>query len=144
MKNFLEKDKYLGVELVCGLVRYWPITCPAKEVAYINEIEEILETIGVEGEKNFNIYGPKLLQKLVQISQNMHYQAAERALLMLNSEVIQKGVKTNMVKAYPIIVKGLINANKGTNQHWNPTVNTVTITVMRTYMEMNKEAFEKI
>jgi serine/threonine-protein phosphatase 2A regulatory subunit B' len=54
MKNFLEKDKTLGINLINGLLKYWPITCPAKEVVYINEIEEILETIGAEAEKNFN------------------------------------------------------------------------------------------
>lgn len=54
MKNFLEKDKTLGIDLVNGLLKYWPITCPAKEVVYINEIEEILETIGAESEKCFN------------------------------------------------------------------------------------------
>ena len=61
MKNFLEKDKLLGVDLICGLLKYWPITCPAKEVVYINELEEILEFIGVEGEKRFTEYGPKMI-----------------------------------------------------------------------------------
>ena len=65
MKNFLEKDKALGIDLVCGLLKYWPITCPAKEVVYINEIEEILETIGLDAEKRFDGYGPKLLIRLV-------------------------------------------------------------------------------
>jgi hypothetical protein len=45
----------------------------------------------------------------------MHYQAAERALLLLNNDIIQKIVKENMKVAYPIIVKGLINANRGPN-----------------------------
>lgn len=65
MKNFLEKDKSLGIDLVNGLLKYWPITCPAKEVVYINEIEEILETVGVDAEKRFDLYGPKLLIRLV-------------------------------------------------------------------------------
>ncbi len=73
MKGFLEKDKQLGIELIVGLLKYWPITCPAKEVVYINEIEEILDNIGVEGEKRFNDFGQKLLQRLVQTAQNMHY-----------------------------------------------------------------------
>jgi hypothetical protein len=73
MKNFLEKDKTLGIDLINGLLKYWPITCPAKEVVYINEIEEILETIGSEADKNFNLFGPKLLHRLVQTAQNMHY-----------------------------------------------------------------------
>ena len=72
----------------------------------------------------------------------MHYQAAERALLLLNNDVIQKLVKENMKIAYPIIVKGLINANRGANQHWNANVNTITMTVMRAYMELNREMFE--
>jgi len=45
------------VELIVGLLKYWPITCPAKEVVYINEIEEILDNIGVEGEKRFSDFG---------------------------------------------------------------------------------------
>ena len=144
MKNFLEKDKTLGIDLINGLLKFWPITCPAKEVVYISEIEEILEVIGAEADKKFNDYGPKLLKRLVQTSQNMHYQAAERALLLLNNETIQKIVKNNLNKAYPIIVKGLINANRGPNQHWNQTVNTITMTVMRSYMELNRDMFEKI
>jgi serine/threonine-protein phosphatase 2A regulatory subunit B' len=53
MKGFLEKDKLLGIDLIIGLLKYWPITCPAKEVVYINEIEEILDIIGVESERCF-------------------------------------------------------------------------------------------
>ena len=49
-----------------------------------------------------------------------------------------------MKNAYPIIVKGLINANRGQNQHWNVTVNTITMTVIRTYMELNRDQFEHI
>ena len=54
--------------MINGLLKYWPITCPAKEVVYINEIEEILDTIRNEGEKRYNEYGPKLLRRLVTTS----------------------------------------------------------------------------
>ena len=66
MKNFLEKDKLLGVDLIVGLLKYWPITCPAKEVVYINELEEILEFLGVEAEKKFKEGGPKMITRLVK------------------------------------------------------------------------------
>ena len=55
----------------------------------------------------------------------MHYQAAERALLLLNNDMLQKIIKT-YPSGYQIIVKGLINANRGANAHWNATVNTIT------------------
>ena len=38
----------------------------------------------------------------------------------------------------------MINANRGSNAHWSAAVNTVTMTVVRTYMEMNRETFEKL
>ncbi len=43
-----------------------------------------------------------------------------------------------------MIVNGLINANRGSNQHWSATVNTVTTQVIRTYMEINRDMFEKL
>jgi serine/threonine-protein phosphatase 2A regulatory subunit B' len=46
MKNYLEKYKLLGVDLISGLLKFWPITCPAKEIVYINECEEIIEILG--------------------------------------------------------------------------------------------------
>ena len=30
MKNFIEKDKSLGIELVSGLLKFWPVTSPDK------------------------------------------------------------------------------------------------------------------
>jgi serine/threonine-protein phosphatase 2A regulatory subunit B' len=66
MKNFLEKDKSLAIDLIIGLLKYWPITCPAKEIVFINEVEEMLEIAGSEADKNFMKFGPKLLHRLVQ------------------------------------------------------------------------------
>ena len=43
MKNYIEKSQLLIIPLIKGLLRYWPITCPAKEVIFITEIEEIIE-----------------------------------------------------------------------------------------------------
>ena len=90
----------------------------------------------------FDEFAPQLLKRLLITSQGMHYQAAERSLLLLNSETIQKMVKNNMPKAYPIIVAGLLNGSQ--QQHWNQTVTTITYQVIRTYMDMNREQFEKL
>ena len=46
VKIYIEKQTGLGIPLIFGLLKYWPITCPGKEVIYINEIEEILELLG--------------------------------------------------------------------------------------------------
>lgn len=51
-------------------------------------------------------------------------------------------VKGNIMKAYPIIVQGLLNGSQ--QQHWNQTVTTITYQVIRSYMEMNRDQFEKL
>ena len=63
--------------------------------------------------------------------------------MLLNSEVLLKILKGN-VGGFTIVVKGLMGANRGANAHWNSTVNTITVQVMRSYMELNRDLFEKI
>jgi hypothetical protein len=46
--------------------------------------------------------------KSAKTAQSMHYQAAERALLLLNSDTIQKMVRLNKQVAYTLVVKNLI------------------------------------
>lgn len=46
VKNYLEKHSTLAISLIQGLLKFWPITCPAKEVIFINECEEVLELLG--------------------------------------------------------------------------------------------------
>lgn len=47
-----------------------------------------------------------------------------------------------MVKAYPIMVQGLLHGSQ--QQHWNQTVTSITFQVIRSYMEMNRDQFEKL
>ena len=117
VKNYLEKHSALAIDLIQGLLKFWPLTCPAKEVIFINEIEEVLDLMGNTAEGKFQEFGPGLLKRLLLTSQGLHYQAAERSLLLLNSDHLQKIVKANMSKAYPIIVKGLLVSSQ--HSHWN-------------------------
>ena len=98
--------------------------------------------MGNQAEQKFNDFGPALLKRLLSTSQGMHYQAAERALLLLNSDSVQKMVKGNMNIAYPIVVRGLFNNNQ--QQHWHQTVVTITYSVNRSYRDINIEKYEKI
>jgi len=58
----VEKQTSLGISLILGLLKYWPITSPGKEVIFINEIEEVLELLGSGAEQNFPKYGGLLLR----------------------------------------------------------------------------------
>jgi len=56
------------IPLINGLLKYWPITCPAKEVIFIGEIEEVLELMGNQIEAKFSEFGPLLLRRLLSTS----------------------------------------------------------------------------
>lgn len=47
VKNHVEKQCLLALDLIKGMLKFWPLTCPAKEVIFINEIEEVIEMMGV-------------------------------------------------------------------------------------------------
>jgi serine/threonine-protein phosphatase 2A regulatory subunit B' len=68
VKNYLEKSQQLMIPLIMGLLKYWPITCPAKEVIFIGEIEEVLELMGNQVENKFAEFGPHLLKRLLTTS----------------------------------------------------------------------------
>jgi hypothetical protein len=55
----------LHIPLITGLLKFWPITCPAKEVIFIQEIEEVLDLMGNSAEQRFIEYGPQLLKRLL-------------------------------------------------------------------------------
>lgn len=142
IKHFIEKDSQLSVSLIKALLKIWPITNPAKEVVFLNEIEELLDSNWTVIQGKFGDFGPKLLKRLTKTSQSMHYQAAERSLLLLNSDTIQKMVRLNKPVAYPLVVKNLILSTQ--SNHWNQQVTTITYSVMRSYMEMDPDSFEKL
>jgi serine/threonine-protein phosphatase 2A regulatory subunit B' len=43
VSQFVEKDAMLAEPILRALLRYWPVTNSAKEVYFVNELEEILE-----------------------------------------------------------------------------------------------------
>ena len=98
----------LSTDLIKGLLKFWPLTNPAKELIFIGEIEEVLDILGSQLDSKYDAFGAPLLKRLTITAQGMHYQAAERSLLLLNSDTIQKFVKNNMAKAYPVVVRGLL------------------------------------
>ena len=73
IKHFLEKDNQLSVVLIKSLLKIWPITNPAKEVVFLNEVEELIESNWSVVSGRFIEFGPKLLKRLIKTSQSMHY-----------------------------------------------------------------------
>ena len=64
----MEKDNHLSVPLIKGLIKIWPITNPAKEVIFLNEIEEIMDSHPAVISSKFSDFGPKLLKRMIKTS----------------------------------------------------------------------------
>jgi len=73
IKNFLEKDPSLGTTLICGLLKLWPITNPAKEILFYNEIEEIFELHFEIIKKDFFVFGEDFLRRVCLGIRSLHF-----------------------------------------------------------------------
>ncbi len=47
-----------------------------------------------------------------------------------------------MQRCYPVVLRGLLESQG--EKHWHQSVNSITLQVIRTYMELNKDMFERI
>lgn len=135
--QFCEKDARLTVEIIQGLLRFWPITNSSKEVLFLNEIEEILE---VTPETEFDALITPLFSRINQCIMSMHFQVAERALYLFHADYMSSHINQFRRKILPVIFPGLM-AN--TKSHWNMTVHQLTIHVVKNFNDIDPPLFEE-
>jgi len=49
---FLTKDRNLSIDLIQGLLKYWPFANSVKETLFLTELQEVLEIISIENLEN--------------------------------------------------------------------------------------------
>ncbi|CAO3596477.1 unnamed protein product [Absidia cylindrospora] len=134
--QFLEKDPALTVQTVQGILRYWPKVNSAKEVMFLNELEEILDvTDAVEFKK---IMCP-LFQRLAQCVSNPHFQVAERALYYWNNEYVVNLLAENIDTIMPIMFPTLY---KHSQTHWNRAIHGLVYNALKLFMDINPTLFD--
>jgi len=74
----VEKDPETIVIIVNGLVRFWPWTSAAKQVLFLNELEEVLELC--RGEQLVQVQD-NLFRLLAACLGSSHFQVGDRAAL---------------------------------------------------------------
>ena len=73
--QFVEKDCKLADTVIRGLLKYWPVTNSSKEIMFLNELEEILEsTQGTEFERCM----VPLSRQIAQCLSSSHFQVVVR------------------------------------------------------------------
>lgn len=134
--QFVEKDSKLAEPVLSAILTFWPRTFSAKEVLFLNEVEEILEMVQAD---DFAQLSPALFGRLAQCVCSPHFQVAERALFLWNNEYIVGLIAQNRDKILPIVFAALYENSRS---HWNTTVHGLTCNVVKLFMEMDSALFD--
>ena len=137
--QYVEKDPETIIPILHGLTRFWPWSCPSKQVLFLNELEEILELC--RGEQ-LNQIQDDLFQLIGACLASPHFQVAERALYYWNSEHICVNLLSQS-KASSFLPHIYGALSKHAQGHWNPTVEGLAQSVLKMYMEIDVTLYDK-
>lgn len=121
------------MQVVLGLLRYWPKVNSTKEVMFLNEVEDIFEVMDPAefakvqeplfnqlaksvASPHFQVSFPSALPLPTQSGVLICIQVAERALYFWNNEYFCNLVSDNVEIILPIMFAPLYENSKG---HWN-------------------------
>lgn len=135
--QFVDKDPTLAVPVLSGLIKYWPSINSAKEVLYLNEVEELLELTQPE---EFQVLLVPLFRQLARSIGSAHFQVAERALFLWHNEYISTLIADHRKEVLPVIYPVL---HVNSESHWNPSVNNLTLNVLKIFMELDSALVEE-
>lgn len=163
--QFLEKDASLAPRVVMGVLKYWSATDSKKEIMFLNEIEEILDRIQCAdlGEAQ-----TPLFNQLARSISSPHFQVSERAIYVLNTDVILRFVTPNREAVVPVLASALHSntfakrmeeSDQATDSetaeannkllrwqdrgHWNPTIVELTTDILKLFHEMDEKLMKK-
>lgn len=134
--QFLEKDQSLTQPVVNELLKFWPKTSSQKEVMFLGEMEEILETMSP---LEFTKVAAPLFKQLAKCVGSSHFQIAERSLYYWSSDYILKLMRDHSDIVIPIIFPALYRF-----EHWNQLIITLICNAFSTTEDMNKPLFEQL
>lgn len=137
MTQFVEKYPPLAVDILRGLLRYWPLTNSQKEVLFLAELEEIIEQTHP---REFSIVLEDLFRRIAKCMQSPHFQVAERTLFLWNNEYLVSLILQYRERVFPIVFGALVHNERN---HWNPTVTNLTCNVRKLMIEMDLPLFER-
>eukprot|EP00300_Choanocystis_sp_HF-7_P042833 c9515_g1_i1.p1 GENE.c9515_g1_i1~~c9515_g1_i1.p1 ORF type:complete len:391 (-),score=75.53 c9515_g1_i1:117-1289(-) len=135
--QFCEKDPQLVVEVILGLLKFWPQTNSPKAVLFLQEVEDILQ---LTQPAEFEIILEPLFRRLSACIMSTHFQVAERTLLYWHDDFIVGYITHHQARILPIIFPALM---KNVNSHWNATVLQLTTNVVDMFNEMNPTLFDE-
>merc|ERR1712224_569336 len=137
MAQYVEKDPRLAYDIITAMLRFWPLSITAKQVLFLNELEETLE---LTQPSEFHRMQEQLFRRLALCITCPHFQVAERTLFFWNNDYIVKLINQNRHALFPMIIGALY---RNTKQHWNSAVHGLTFNVLKLLMEADPQLFDE-
>lgn len=137
--QFVEKDFKLADIVIRGLVKYWPVTNSSKEVMFLSELEEVLESTQAA---EFQKCMVPLFRQIGRCLNSSHFQVAERALFLWNNDHIRNLITQNRKVILPIIFPAL-EKNTRPRGHWNQAVQSLTLNVRKIFSDIDQTLFDE-
>jgi len=137
MAQYVEKDPRLAYDIITAMLRFWPLSITAKQVLFLNELEETLE---LTQPSDFPRLQVQLFHRLALCITCPHFQVAERTLFYWNNDYIVKLINQNRHVLFPMIIGALY---KNSKQHWNSAVHGLTFNVLKLLMEADPLLFDQ-
>ncbi|KAG0486791.1 hypothetical protein HPP92_008886 [Vanilla planifolia] len=131
--QFLEKEPKLASTVIMGLLKYWPVTNSQKEVMFLGELEEILESTSMV---EFQKCMVPLFRRIAYCLNSSHFQVSERALFLWNNDRFIGMVAQNRQVIFPLVIPALV---RNTRNHWNQAVLNLTLNVKKMLSELDEE-----
>ncbi|XP_050386361.1 serine/threonine protein phosphatase 2A 57 kDa regulatory subunit B' beta isoform-like [Argentina anserina] len=135
--QFVDKDHQLSELVIRGLLKYWPVTNCQKEVLFLAELEEVLEATPAS---EFQRCMLPLFRQIGRCLTSSHFQVAQQALYLWNSEHVVNLISQNRTVILPLIFDAL---EKNTQGHWNQGIHDLTANVRRMFQEMDSKLFKE-
>ena len=141
MTLFATKDASLSIDIVNGLLKFWPNGHSNKEILFLNELDDMFEHIDPV---HFAHYRIPLFRRIAKCVGCNHFQVAERALWLWNNAAVLALIvenEHNRKIAFPMLFNGLMKNNLS---HWHESVKQLSQHVLALYAEADHALFEQL
>lgn len=139
MALYVAKDHLLTQSIIPGLLRFWPTSNSAKQIMFLNELDDVFEYVQ---EGDLETFRTQLCLRLAKCIGGLHFQVAERALCLWNSErfaalLLEDG--THRAAALPVLFPALF---RNSESHWHESVRALSTQVLEQYMDVDPDLYQ--
>jgi len=135
--QFIYKDYRMGPVVIEGLLKYWPVMCPPKEVMFLDELQdaigEMMNANDFEMDKLDPLI-PPIFEQISRCIESPNYTVGERALTMWNSDFIRWLCAELRDLIFPIVAPSLL---RNVENHWSENVRSLSDDVQDVFKDID-------